>query len=165
MSKATTYIGNKLVKAIPMTRLAYNEYRGWELPANENSEDEGYLVEYLDSPNANHPLHGGYISWSPKDVFERAYRSSGDMTFGMAIEAMKQGLKMARRGWNGRGMFVYHVHANKYLSQSRAAREYFGEDAMVPYREYIAMKTVNEEVVPWVASQTDILAEDWEVVA
>jgi hypothetical protein len=165
MNDPTTYIGNKLVKATPMNRLAYNEYRGWELPANENGEDEGYLIEYLDSPNGNDSRHFGYISWSPKEVFDRAYRNSGNMTFGMAVEGIKQGLKMARRGWNGKGLFIYYVHANRYLAQSRAARDYFGEDAMVPYRDYIAMKTVNEEVVPWVASQSDILAEDWEVAA
>ena len=47
-----------------MTRGAYNQYRGWKIPKNENPEDQGYLVEYED----------GYESWSPKDVFERCYR-------------------------------------------------------------------------------------------
>lgn len=67
------YIGTKRVKAEPMTRGAYNEYRGWECPADEDPLDEGLLVEYIDGGKANHPHHEGYISWSPKDVFERAY--------------------------------------------------------------------------------------------
>lgn len=163
MEQLKSYVGTKLIRAYPMNRAEYNVFRGWQLPADENGDDEGYLVEYLDGGKANTPQFDGYVSWSPKDVFEKAYRTSGNLTFGMVVELLKTGAKMARRGWNGRGMFIYYVHANKYLAQSKAAREYFGEDAMVPYRDYIAMKTVNEEVVPWVASQSDILAEDWEI--
>jgi hypothetical protein len=72
------YIGVKEILARPMTRKEYNDYRGWELPSDENGEDEGFLVEYVQSeksPNVNHPNHKGYISWSPKDVFEDAYIS------------------------------------------------------------------------------------------
>jgi hypothetical protein len=57
-----------------MTRGAYNSMRGWEVPANEDPNDEGFLVEYLDGGQANHPDFAGYISWSPKDVFERGYK-------------------------------------------------------------------------------------------
>ena len=70
------YIGVKEILAKPMTRKEYNDYRGWELPSDENGDDEGYLVEYIQSeksPNINHPDHKGYISWSPKDVFNEAY--------------------------------------------------------------------------------------------
>jgi len=68
------YIGTKELMAKPMTKGEYNEYRGWETPAEENKDDKGYLVEYLDSPNKNHEKHDNYISWSPKDVFERTYK-------------------------------------------------------------------------------------------
>lgn len=70
------YTGTKTIKAKPMTRGEYNKYRGWEIPADENPADEGYLVEYLDSPNSNHPDHDNYISWSPKDVFDRSYKET-----------------------------------------------------------------------------------------
>ena len=43
----TQHIGVKLINAFPMTRQAYNDFRGWQLPADENGADEGYLVEYL----------------------------------------------------------------------------------------------------------------------
>lgn len=68
------YEGTKRLTARPMTRGAYNLYRGWECPADENPADTGYLVEYLDGGKPNHPAHAGYISWSPTDVFERAYK-------------------------------------------------------------------------------------------
>ncbi len=70
-----TYIGTKTVYACPMNRADYNLYRGWELPANEDGTDAGYLVEYADGGKANDSRHAGYISWWPKDVFERAYRA------------------------------------------------------------------------------------------
>lgn len=68
------YIGTKMILAVAMTRLAYNELRGWKLPEDENGDDEGFLVEYLDGGKSNVPGYSGYVSWSPKDVFERAYR-------------------------------------------------------------------------------------------
>lgn len=68
------YIGTKMLLAVAMTRGDYVELRGWKLPENENGADEGYLVEYLDGGPANLPGYAGYVSWSPKDVFERAYR-------------------------------------------------------------------------------------------
>lgn len=67
------FVGTKLIKARPMTRGEYNIYRGWRLPAGELGSDPGYLVEYLDGGPTTHPKHDGYISWSPKDVFEKAY--------------------------------------------------------------------------------------------
>jgi hypothetical protein len=62
-----------------MSRLAYSDYRGLKLPADENGADEGYLVEYLDGGKPNHPDHAGYISWSPKVQHENAYLNMGDM--------------------------------------------------------------------------------------
>ena len=68
------YEGTKRLYATTMNRGDYNDYRGWEVPADENPADEGYLVEYVDGGQSNHLDHAGYISWSPKDVFERAYK-------------------------------------------------------------------------------------------
>lgn len=58
------YVGVKLIEAKPMTRGDYNKYRGWTIPEDENPDDEGYLVKYSDD----------YVSWSPKRVFDEAYR-------------------------------------------------------------------------------------------
>ena len=57
------FIGTKIVEARPMNRGEYNEYRGWTIPKDEDPADEGFLVKY----------HDNYESWSPKDVFEKAY--------------------------------------------------------------------------------------------
>lgn len=83
------------------------------------------------------------------------------MSFSSALESLKRGKKICRSGWNGKGMFIYLVPANSYPAQTGVAKEHFGEDAMVPYGAYVAMKTVDGNVVPWLASQTDLLSDDW----
>ena len=67
------YLGTKEVSAKPMTRGEYNEYRGWQIPENEDPNEQGYLIEYQDGGKSNDSRHAGYISWSPADVFNRAY--------------------------------------------------------------------------------------------
>ena len=158
------YIGTKVISSMPMTRAEYNEYRGWDLPGNEDGMDDGYLVEYLDGGKPNDFRHTGYISWSPKAQHDAAYRPCDAMTFGLAVEALKKGLKVARAGWNGKGMFVYFVPPASYPVQTGAAKAHFGEGAMVPYNAYMAIKNVNETVSTWVPSVNDCLAEDWTLV-
>lgn len=158
------YYGTKKIAATPMNRLEYNILRGWKLPDDENGADEGYLVEYLDGGKPNVEGFEGYVSWSPKEQFDNAYQPVTKLNFGHAIVALKAGHRVARSGWNGSGMFLYYVEANSYPAQSPVAKQYFGEDAKVPYRAYIAMKTVDEDVVVWTASQTDVLANDWFII-
>ncbi len=264
------YIGVKMVDAKPMTRGEYNILRGWELPADENGDDAGFLKD--DGK--------GHIQWDPKDVFDKqnvlvvgdnnkvhpedvenmiskvevctitppgtkskttlvqcvlvngfvitessdcvdpanySEKISADIcmekiknqiwflmgflmqsavygfqqgeaepvqepaedlpveddvcaggpdckTFGQAIEAMKNGFKVARKGWNGKGMFAYLVPANSYPAQTGVAKSHFGEGAMVPYREYLALKTAQGDVATWAPSGSDALAEDWQLV-
>ena len=149
------YIGTKIVTATPMSRGSYNAYRGWELPADENGDDEGYLVEYMDGGKPNHPHHEGYISWSPKEQFDNAYREIDGMTFGQAIEAMKRGAKVSRAGWNGKGLWLelQAPDANSKMTLPYIFMSY-PSDA----------KTTPGARVPWLASQTDMLAEDWAIV-
>lgn len=158
------YIGTKLIKAMPMTRKEYNDFRGWQLPADENGEDEGYLVEYLDGGKPNTTQFAGYISWSPKEQFDNAYRETSGMSFGLAVEALKLGKKVARAGWNGAGQFAYLVPANSYPAQTGVAKQFFGDGAMVPYRAYLALKTAQGDVATWAPSCSDALADDWLIV-
>jgi len=147
------YIGTKVVKAKPMTRQEYNDFRGWELPEDENGADEGYLVEYVDGGTANTKEYQGYVSWSPADVFKRAYRQTVD--FGDAIAALKAGCKVARRGWNGKGLWLELQSPD---ADSKMTLPYV-------YLNYPAdAQNTPGARVPWLASQTDCLAEDWEVV-
>ena len=158
--KEMIYIGTKLINAEPMTRAQYNVFRGWELPADENGEDEGYLVEYLDGGKPNTTTHAGYVSWSPKEQFDKAYRQTTGMPFGLAVEAMKIGKKVARTGWNGKGMFLIYIFP--YINNQYSVIE---KDGIVgTLSPYLAMKTADNQLVPWLASQTDVLADDWYIV-
>ena len=149
------YIGTKIIEAVPAIRKGGKVYEeGWPIPKSMDPTEEGYKVRYPD----------GYESWSPKDVFNEAYRPTDCMNFGLAIEAAKKGAKITRRGWNGKGMFLYYVPEGRYPARTDAAKSIATEDGKVDYGAYIAMKTAQGNVVPWLASQTDILADDWEVV-
>lgn len=160
-------IGTKIINAQPMTRQQYNDLRGWTVPADENPGDDGYLVEYLDGGSANHPDYTGYISWSPNEVFARAYRPVNAMTFGDALVMLKDGHRVCRAGWNGKGMWLALGHGvasnpacNFWNKHTRTFAEKNGGSA--PVLPYIIMKTAGGEVLMgWLASQTDMLAEDW----
>lgn len=147
------YIGTKMIEAEPMSMGEYNEYRGWSTSANENPADEGYLVEYRD----------GHESWSPKEVFEEVYREYDNMTFGLAIEAIKNGHKVARNGWNGKNMFIFLANTIEFETKADLSScEQLSGELTLPS---IIMKTANDKfVVGWLASQTDMLAEDWTIV-
>ena len=82
------------------------------------------------------------------------------MNFGQAIEALKEGKKVARKGWNGKGMWLWHVDSWGGNIKSASPDPFVYLEAS----PFIAMKTADDKVVPWLASQTDILADDWEVV-
>jgi hypothetical protein len=152
-----TYIGTKIIKAEPMTRGAYNEYRGWTIPENENPNDDGFLVEYSDS----------YVSWSPAHAFNEAYRPMSGLTFGLAIEAAKKGHKIARKGWNGKGLYViYRTGYPDGIPCNKNTADAVGipEGTLFKVRPYLQMKCVDDSFQMWLASQSDILESDWEVV-
>lgn len=153
------FIETKLINATPMNRQDYNDFRGWQLPSDENGADEGFLVEYVDGGNANTEQYAGYVSWSPKEVFEKSYRPFVGLTFGEAIEALRIGKKVARAGWNGKGMWLAYVGKGFY----DVGVSVVGLSA-VNFAPWIGMKTADNKFVPWLASQTDVLAEDWEIV-
>ena len=250
MKPMNAFIGTKLIHATPMTRGAYNEYRGWTIPANENPEDEGYLVRYSDS----------YESWSPKAVFEDAYlpvivnpelptdapsisqkmvqdfivktetQTLGDkttvvravlrngfvivessscvsaenysaelgreicmnkiedkvwyllgfllqtavnginvqepnkgdldsMSFGKALELARAGCRIARRGWNGKGQYVFLASSTGFHTKCDLS-EHNGEEVEVG--DMLVIRTAQGTFQPgWLASQADMLADDW----
>ena len=96
------------------------------------------------------------------------------MNFGQAIEAMNDGKLVSRSGWNGKNMFVYKTVGNtvskdfipKFASLPQSVKDYLsakGED--VVFHPSITMYTAQGEMQPgWLASQSDMLAEDWGIV-
>lgn len=85
--------------------------------------------------------------------------------FCIALDLLKEGHKVAREGWNGKGMFIFYTPGNR-----ATVHEGCFLAGIVPVgsefelRPYVMMKTAQGDFVPWLASQTDLLAEDWQVL-
>lgn len=200
----------KKVKAKSMNRQEYNDLRGWDLPADEDGSDDGYLTEDINGAS-NVDGYNGYVSWTPKAMFEDQFyevdeqrvctapadpnheltedevatlasngslcdcadftqyggdcpiKEGDEFDFGSAVYLLKIGKKVARKGWNGSGMYVYYVPAASYPMQRNNLKTMGGEfpDDMVPYREYLALKTAQGDIATWAPSCSDALAEDW----
>lgn len=156
------YLGVKIVEAEAMDQKAAMEKVC--RPYEPHEEQNGYLVRYPD----------GYESWCPKEQFEEANRPIDGLTFGHAIEAAKKGRKIARRGWNGKNMFVVYMpplQLPPYNTQGTARKvndrtaKFIGEDAPLDCQPYFAMYNAQQQWIPgWLASQSDMLADDWEVI-
>ena len=87
------------------------------------------------------------------------------MDFSEALHRLKCGDRVARSGWNGKGMFVFLVTGSNFRVNRKPLLGIYPEGTEISYRSHIDMKTADGSVVPWVASQTDLLATDWETVA
>lgn len=86
------------------------------------------------------------------------------MSFSEALRQLKHGSRVQRTGWNGKGMFLFLVPGSTFKVNRSPLMGIYEEGTEVNYRSHIDMKTVDGSIVPWVASQTDILADDWELV-
>ena len=81
--------------------------------------------------------------------------------FSDALQWLKDGDKVARSGWNGKGMFIYLVPGSTFGVNRPPLLGIYPEGTEINYRPHIDMKTADGSCVPWVASQTDVLADDW----
>ena len=88
--------------------------------------------------------------------------SDGD--FGQALDALVAGKQVARAGWNGKNMYLYLVPGSTFRVDREPLNRMLPGGATVEYRPHIDMRTAQGDFVPWVASQTDLLANDWCVV-
>jgi hypothetical protein len=84
--------------------------------------------------------------------------------FGVALDAVKAGFRAARVGWNGKGMFIFLVPGSTFTVNRPPLLGIYPEGTRVNYHAHIDMKTADGTVVPWLASQTDLLAEDWMIL-
>lgn len=138
------YIGTKIVEAEPDVCIWKDQKTG------DIHIEDGYKITYKD----------GYVSASPKDVFEEAYRPIEAMNFGLAIEAAKMGHRIARHGWNGEGQYVELGHDFQYDTYNGGIVSYH-ED--IKGQALVFVGTRGRQV-GWLASQADMLADDWYIV-
>lgn len=84
--------------------------------------------------------------------------------FSEALNHLKAGKKVAREGWNGKGMFVFLVPGSVFKVNRAPLLGIYPEGTEINYHAHVDMKTANGQIVPWLCSQTDLLAEDWVTV-
>lgn len=157
------YIGTKVIMAEPMTMTEAQKVLGRELTQSA-IEENGYLVEY----------ENGYKSWSPKSVFEKAYREVGSVNFGGAIDLLKAGLAVRRKGWNGKGLFIVkqvpsHITGDiipKMQSLPQIAKDILmqRENPHIDYTNQMLIINPDGRADSWVPSSSDVFADDWEVI-
>lgn len=159
MESAGLYIGVKIVGAVPATDIEASMQLSRPVTQPLTGAD-GYIVEYED----------GYQSWSPKPAFDKAYRRTTGMSFGLALEALKQGKAVTYAGWKDKGMWLSlscsgtrEVPAENFWSPHNAeyAKENGGTATVLPS---ITMKTATGEIVMgWTPSQLEMLTDGWMI--
>jgi len=125
------YIGTEIIVAEPMTRGEYCGHRNWRLPDDEDPTDDGYLVEHAD----------GHESWSPGGNFQDTHRRTDNMNFSLALEAMRQGERVARVC--SEGGVIYQLTKGQFLA------------------EFVAEKVFANM---WGFTPEDMFADDWYIV-
>lgn len=166
-----TYICTKVIHAVPTKTVnGFPWPDGLPLPRvheiHETDEhcgctcdvciEDGYM--YTTSEDDKYP------QFMSKADFEAMCRSAEDMTFGDALEAMKQGQRVARKGWNGKGMYVFLASDVEFHTMADVS-EYADREEGVYTSDMMVLRTAQGTFQPgWLATQSDILAEDWFVL-
>ena len=119
------YIGTKIIEAEPMSR------------AHGDKSEDGYKVRYPD----------GYESWSPKDVFEEAYRKASGVSFGLALDAMKKGKGARLPKW----------------SEDVIIRAQFPDEHSKMTAPYLYVESRFGRV-PWKETMIELFSDEWEIV-
>lgn len=153
------YIGTKLIQAEPAVRYNGNVYGiGDTMPVLavvNGVAEQGYRVIDPD----------GYVSWSPREVFEEAYRETMGMNFGLAVEAMKRGMRIARWDWDGKDQTYVFLAENEGFHTDADISEMQDLEEGIPASEFLVLFTAQETLLlGWQPSVEDILADDWYIV-
>lgn len=109
-------------------------------------------MAYIDKTYNDDLVHNGCPEISIVEVIFST--ADGEMDFGSALTELKEGAKVARSGWNGKGMYIHMVELDDGAEC----------DCGMENLPYLEIKTADNHLIPWVASQSDLLAEDWVIV-
>ena len=123
------YIGTKIIEAEPC--------KAWKDTKEHKAGEDGYKVRYAD----------GYESWSPKDVFEEAYREASGVSFGLALEAMKKGKGARLPKW----------------SEDVIIRAQFPDEHSKMTAPYLYVESRFGRV-PWKENMIELFSDEWEIV-
>lgn len=96
----------------------------------------------------------------PPNATAAATESHG---IGWAVKQMQDGKRVARNGWNGKGMFCFLVPGSQFTVNRPPLLGIYPPGTVIDYRPHVDMKSADGQIVPWVCSQSDLLAIDWEI--
>ena len=133
----------------------YDEAMGREICLEKIRDKVWMLLGFL----LQTAVHGCAVT--PEVVDEEDYRSTPGMNFGLAIEAVKKGKKCRRAGWNGKNQ---HIELATRISYMTAGGVYMNVEHEAIGNKAIAFVGTSGVQMGWLASQADMLAEDWEIV-
>lgn len=142
------YIGTNISYAKPMTHVEYCEFKGVISP--ENGADNGYLSQGS----------GGYTWWTSAFEFDKAYRRTDGMSFGLAVEAAIKGYSINRGDWDNQNMHVY-LEDGAHLPLSTGIEK---GTTRIYSQVFCLYATEGNHQPGWLPSQQDILALDWQIV-
>ncbi len=110
-----TYIRMSLIKAKPMTREEYIDYRNLPTNTKSNIKDEGYFIETVSSRLPNDTRHEGYISWLPTEAFERIYKEVKGVPFEIAYDLMKKGYRISNPDLDKENKYLTYLEKQEEL--------------------------------------------------
>ena len=99
-----------------------------------------------------------------KDDSENITSDVSVMDFSSALRLLKDGKKLSRSGWNGKGMFIFLVKGSTFKVNRPPLLGIYDDGTEIKYQSHVDMKTADGTIVPWLCSQSDMLANDWGVV-
>lgn len=119
----------------------------------------GYLISYED----------GYVSWSPPGPFENGYIQDPEpdaepadlFGFDVVVRGLIEGKRYARRGWNGKDMFIFMVPGSQFEVSRPPLLGIYPEGTPITYRAHVDMRMADGSISVWTVAQPDVLAHDW----
>jgi len=143
------YSLDKTDREYTVTLRYLDDMRNWFYTIKSHTAPESIIVQHV--PQLN-------LSFTPN------YKQTNTMTttdFSGALKALKEGRKVYREGWNGRGMWLVLIRPMLMINVFPDYNNKSDQEEMLPTLPYIGMKTADGKFVPWLASQTDMLGTDW----
>jgi hypothetical protein len=163
-------VGNEIQEDLANSRFIFNP-PGMELICHFTASQPMKAGDFIVKQSPTDIYH------VPKEVFMEKYelntndswdldslQTENNSGFGWALAQLEAGFKVCRKGWNGKDMFLFLVPGSTFTVNRPPLLGIYPEGTEVNYHSHIDMKTASGEIVPWLASQTDMLAKDWQVL-
>lgn len=155
------------------TKVTVNAHAGWPVEVfavDRYSFLDGRPPTVRQTPVVTVPAYtvSDFYIHNCRELIFREQPREGDrkppLDFADVVRGLKAGKRYARAGWNGKGMFIFLVNGSTFKVNREPLLTILGEGTEVQYHAHVDMKTATGEIVPWLASQSDVLAEDWQEV-